>query len=159
MLAIDEEQKKIIGGPEFLRECLSEHYHSISDFSENREPNGLIETPPRSVFVYCSVVIGYLSIFIAEKMATADTIAIIAQCLSKKVRLDLSPLCTKEDLLSAIKTHFPELNGCELRVTYFDKELSMELEVSTNTSLFHKAVVTIHKTKQGNAYDRCKISI
>ena len=25
----------------------------------------------------------------------------------------------------------------------------MELDVSTSTSLFHKAVVTIHKTKQG----------
>ena len=101
--------------------------------------------------MYCSVVIGNLSVFIAEKMATADNIAIIAQYLSRKVRLDLhvSPLCTKEDLLSAIKTHFPELNGCELRVTYFDKELSMELDVSTSTSLFHKAVVTIHKTKQG----------
>ena len=109
--------------------------------------------------MYCSVVIGYLSVFIAEKIATADNITIIAQYCSKTVRLDLSPLCTKEDLLSAIKTHFPERNGCELRVTYFDKELSMELDVSTNTSLFHKAVVTIHKTKQGNAYDRCKILI
>ena len=44
-------------------------------------------------------------------------------------------------LENTIITHFSKLVGEDLKITYYDNDMEMDLDVASNTKFFHKAMI------------------
>ena len=79
-------------------------------------------------------------------MANSSCISVIVTYIAKKIRLDIA----RDQLERAIKGNLPELAVDDLlKITYYDPDIEIELDVTSSTTLYHKAMFTVQKVKKG----------
>ena len=83
-------------------------------------------------------------------MANSSCISVIVTYNAKKIRLDIDKDCDRDQLERAIKGNLPELAVVDLlKITYYDPDIEIELDVTSSTTLYHKAMFTVQKVKKG----------
>ena len=82
-------------------------------------------------------------------MANSKNISVIVAFESKKIRLDIDKHSNRDQLERAVRENLPELADDDVqKITYYDPDIEMELDITCSTTLYHKALITVQKVKK-----------